>query len=186
MMESIEQKLICVINILIVLIVLSSCQSANKDNQLDMMLECALDNFIVDENLGNHTGSFLVGQHDDWSENKSMIIISYIPDDKTRFINAEEKSKYKKNDIYFYQVNLKVVEGENAFQKIPNNLKWEIFENQYSKNEIQPLFDPATAHLVYNNLERCWEEIIEGKNHMQKNWESICKICKKDYPVFTN
>ncbi len=180
MMESIEQKLIYVINILFVLIILSSCQIANKENQLDMMLECVLNNFIVDENLGNNTGSFLVGQHDDWAENKSMIIISYIPDDKTRFIQAEEKSKFKKNDIYFYRFKLKDLEGENAFQKVPNNLKWEIYKNEYSENDIQPLFDPATVHFVYNNLERCWEEIIEGKNHIQKDWESKCKICKKD------
>lgn len=180
MTELIEQRLIYLINSFLVIILISSCGTTNDDSQLGVMLECALNNIIINENSGSNKGSFLVGQHDDWGENKSLIIISYIPHDKIGFIQAEEKSKFKGKEIYFYRSKLNDNEDENTFQKIPNNLKWEIFENENSRKDVQPFFDPETVQLVYNSLEKCWVEIIEGKNLMQKDWRSKCESCKND------
>jgi hypothetical protein len=91
-----------------------------------------------------------------------------------------EKSRFKGKDVYYYRTSIGEIGENNIFYKIPNKLKWEIIKNDHSENDIEPLFDPATIQVVYNHLTTCWDEMIGGEIHMQKDWQSKCVICKKD------
>ncbi len=176
-MEFIGQRLIYLSKIFLFCIVLSSCRSIKSDDQEDMLLECILTNFIIQEDNSNQQGSFLVGQHDHWGKSTSMIIISYIPNDKIEFIQAEEKSRFNQNDVYFYRIEMSAANGEKVIQKIPNQLKWEPLKSQYSMNADQPPFDPLTVQLTYNYSSNCVENILNGENNLQKGWETKCKSC---------
>jgi hypothetical protein len=104
-----------------------------------------------------------------------MIIVSYIPYDKSEFIQAEEKSRFNENDVYFYRTEMS--EAKKIIQKVPNQLKWEPFKSQYSMNTFQPPFDPLTVQLIFNHSSNCVERILYGENYLQKGWETKCKSC---------
>lgn len=178
-MEFIGQRLIYLSKIFLFCIVLSSCKSIKSHNQEDKLLECILTNFIIAEDNGNQQGSFLVGQHDHWGKSTSMIIVSYIPNDETEFIQAEEKSRFNQYDVYFYRTELSADNSEKIIQKIPNQLKWEPFKSQYSMNAEQPPIDPLTIQLIYNYSSNCVESVLNGENHLQKGWETKCKSCPR-------
>lgn len=142
-----------------------------------MLLECILTNFIVSDDNENQPGSFLVGQHDHWGKSTSLIIVSYIPADKVQLIQAEEKSRFGQNDVYFSRIEISDTITENTVQKIANQLKWDSFNRQDPVNEDQPPFDPLTIQLTYNYSNNCVENIIVGERHLQKGWESKCNSC---------
>ena len=175
-MEFIKQRLIYVTKILLFWILFSSCQSLKSEKQKDMLLECILSNFITDGDNGNQPGAFLVGQHDNWSESSSLIIVSYIPESDVRYINADEKSRFNQKEIFFYRTEIEAAKTNNIIQKIPNKLEWQPYESQNSGYD-RPPFDPVTIQLVYNYSSNCLEIIISGENNMQKEWESKCKFC---------
>lgn len=177
-MEFIGQRLIYLCKIFLLCIVLCSCQSIKSDNQEDKLLECILSSFIIPEDNGNQQGSFLVGQHDHWGESTSIIIVSFIPNDKIDLIHAEEKSRFNQFDVYFYRTEIADANKEKIIQKIPNQLKWVPFKSQHSMNDVQPIYDPATVQIVFNHSSNCVENIIMGENHFQKGWETKCKSCQ--------
>jgi len=177
-MEFIGQRLIYLLSrIFLFCIVLTSCQGIKSDSQNKMLLECILTNFIVAEDNGNQPGSFLVGQYDHWGKSTSMIIVSYISADKVQFIQAEEKSRFGQNDVYFSRIEISDTITEHIVQKIPNQLKWEPFNSKYSVNEDQPPYDPLTVQLTYNYSGNCFENIVTGESHLKKGWESKCNSC---------
>ncbi len=177
MMEFIGHRLIYLCKTLLFCIVLSSCQSIKSDAQGNKLLECILTNFIIAEDNGNQQGSFLVGQHDHWGKSSSMIIVSYIPYDKSEFIQAEEKSRFNQINVYFYRTEMSEDNNEKIIQKIPNQLKWEPFKSRYSMNAVPPPFDPITVQFIFNYASNCVEKILIGENHLQKGWETKCKSC---------
>ncbi len=176
-MEFIGQRLIYLCKYFLLCIVLSSCQSIKSDVQEDKLLECILSNFIIPEDDGNQQGSFLVGQQDHWGEFTSIIIVSYIPNDKIDLIHAEEKSRFNQLDVYFYRTEITDANKEKIIQKIPNQLKWVPFKSQELMNADQPPFDPLTVQLIFNHSSNCVEGILIGENHFQKGWKKKCKSC---------
>lgn len=172
-MEFIELRLICLSRILLFCFVLTSCQIYKSDNQKDALLECILTNFITHEN----NGDFLVGQHDNWTKSTSLIIVSYIPKGDVQYIQAEEKSRFNKKDVYYYREEISHTITENTVQKIANQLKWELFNSQNSINEDQSPYDPITVQLTYNYSSNCIENIVVGERYLRKDWELKCKSC---------
>ncbi len=142
-----------------------------------MLLECILTNFILDND--NKLGAFLVGQHDNWSESSSLIIISFIPEDNIHYINADEKSTFNLNEIYFYGTTVDDTSTSFVINKIPNKLEWEPFKSQNSEHD-QPPIDPLSIQIVYNYKKNCLESIIQGEYNMQNKWESRCKLCDNE------
>jgi hypothetical protein len=176
-MDFIVQRLIYLNRIFLFCIVLTSCQGIKSDNQEMMLLECILTNFIVAEDNGNQHGSFIIGQYDHWRESTSLIIVSYIPADMVQHIQAEEKSIFGDNDVYFSRIAITDTFTENTVQKITNQLKWEPYNSPNSVNEEQPPFDPITVQLTYNYSSNCIQNIVLGEIHMKKGWESKCIPC---------
>ena len=185
-MEFIGQRLIYICKYFLLCIVLSSCQSIKSVVQEDKLLECILSNFIIPEDDGNQQGSFLVEQQDHWGEFTSIIIVSYIPNDKIDLIHAEEKSRFNQLDVYFYRTEITDANNEKIIQKIPNQLKWVPFKSQELMNADQPPFDPLTVQLIFNHSSNCVEGILIGENHFQKGWETKCKSCPPVRTILLN
>lgn len=178
-MEFIGQRLIYLCKNFLLCIVLSSCLSIKSDVEEDKLLECILSNFIIPEDDSNQPGFFLVGQHDHWGESTSIIIVSYIPNNKIDLIHAEEKSRFNQFDVYFYRTEITDANNKKTIHKIPNQLKWVTFKSQYLKNEELPPFDPITVQLIFNHSNNCVESILIGENHFQKGWETKCRYCPR-------